>query len=107
MATMFHPPTTLEPVKQDDNFKGNPSDHNVIVVAPKTNISFKLERHKKKIHKRPLPKSKVADLMRDLGTHDWSKVTNTADPHVKAYQFHSSLITTLNKHFKEKTVTLK
>jgi hypothetical protein len=33
MATMLHPPTTLDPLKQDENSTGKPSDHNVVVVA--------------------------------------------------------------------------
>ena len=43
MSTLFHPPTTLEPIKQDDKSSGKPSDHGVIVVAPRTDITFKQE----------------------------------------------------------------
>ena len=55
MATMFHPPTTLDPLKQDKNSKGKPSDHNVIIAAPKANLGFKIKRHKKKIKIRSMP----------------------------------------------------
>ena len=36
MATLFHPPTTLKPLNQDEKTSGKPRDHNVIIVAPRT-----------------------------------------------------------------------
>ena len=50
MATLLHPPTTLEPIKQDDNTTGKPSNHNVGIVAPMSDINFQVQRHKKKVH---------------------------------------------------------
>ena len=50
---MFHPPTTLPPIEQDKNSNGKSIDHNVIIVAPKVDPNYKLERHKKVIHIRP------------------------------------------------------
>ena len=67
MATLLHPPTTGDPIKQDDNSKGTPGDHNEIVIAPKTDLTFKLERHKNKIQVRPQPKSDISEFMRELG----------------------------------------
>ena len=106
MATIFYQPTTLDPFNQDKNSKGKPSDHNVIIVAPRTDISFKKERHKKRIHLRPQPKSKVADFMHEIGTTNWEEVFLVQDPHEKAYNFHSTLVTTLNKHLKVKSVNM-
>jgi hypothetical protein len=106
MATLMHPATTLEPFKQDENSKGKPSDHNVIVVAPRTDVSFKLERHKKKIHVRPMPDSKVADFIREIGSHEWPEVYLCEDSHEKAENFHKTLIEKLNKHFQVKQVQI-
>jgi hypothetical protein len=106
MATMFHPPTTREPLKQDNNSKGKPSDHGVVIVAPKTDITFKLERHKKKVHVRPLPDSKVAKFMNELGAHTWQEVFNCDDAHKKAENFHKTLLHYLNKNLKEKIVNM-
>jgi hypothetical protein len=44
--------------------------------------------------------------MKELGTHEWTEVTNADDPHLKSNKFHETLITTLNKHFKEKIVVV-
>jgi hypothetical protein len=106
MATMLHPPTTLDPLKQDENSTGKPSDHNVIVVAPRTDLNFRLERHKKTIHLRPLPKSGVAEFMRDIGGHEWPEVYGSEEAHTKAAQFHQTLLQRLDKHLPMKQVKM-
>ena len=106
MATMFYEPTTLDPLNQDDGSEGKPSDHNVIVVAPRTDISFKKETHKRKITLRPQPASKVANFRRELGEHSWDEVFQTEDAHTKAYNFHKTLIGALNKHLQVKYVNM-
>ena len=106
MATLLHPPTTLDPINQDKNTKGKPSDHNVIVVAPRTDVNFRIERHKRKVHLRPLPESKMSRYMRDMGSHVWEDVYNCDSPHEKAEVFHKTLLHKINKHLPEKTVKM-
>ena len=79
LATLFYPPKTKEPNKQNIGSVGKPSDHNVIIAAPRTDLKFKTERHKKKVHICPLPLSNIASFMKYLGTHEYTEVTNTAD----------------------------
>ena len=105
MTTLFHPPTTLEPIKQDDK-TGKPSDHDVLIVAPRTDVNFKMERHKKTVHIRPMPQSKVAEFMCELGKHEWSEVYENKDPHDKTQQFHQTMLHILNKHLPQKTVKM-
>ena len=106
MATMFHPPTTLDPINQDNNSKGKPSDHNVIIVAPKTDLNFKLKRRKKKIEVRPQPKSKVSDFIREMGSLEWKEIFEIENAHEKAQNFHKIMTQTLDKHIKVKTVNM-
>ena len=106
MATMLHLPATREPLEQNQHSKGKPSDHNVIIVAPKTDITFKIERHKTKIHIRPQPVSKVTQYMQEMGHHSWTEVFQTQDPHDKAHKFHETLTAILDKHLKTKTVKM-
>ena len=106
MATLFHPPTTLEPFKQDEDTSGKPSDHKVIIVAPKSNTVYNVERHKKLIHIRPQPKSKVAAFMREMGTNEWSEVFNSESPDEQAEQFHLKLTSIYEKHFPVKSVRM-
>ena len=101
IATMFYEPTTLEPIKQDENTKGKPSDHNVIIVAPRTDINFRKKRHKRKVTFRPQPTSKVSDFMCELGSQSWEEAYQNDDSHGKAQNFHRTLISMLNKHLKE------
>ena len=103
MTTMFHPPTTQDPLQQDKLTKGKPSDYNVIIVAPKTELQFKIERHKTKIHVRTQPRSKVAEYMRKIGQHSWQEVFQTEDLHEKVQYFHNTLKKALEKHLKTKT----
>ena len=106
MATLVHPPTTLEPIKQDDKTPGKPSDHGVIHVAPRSDANFKMERHKKTVHLRPMPHSRVTDFMKEIGQHDWHEVYENQDPHEKAQQFHQTIVHILNKHLPEKTIKM-
>ena len=106
MATMFYEPTTLDPIQQDEHTKGKPSDHNVIIVAPRTDINFRMERQKRRITMRPQPKSKVGDFMCELGAHKWDEVYQTKDSHEKAQNFHRILLDTLNKHLQVKSVNM-
>ena len=78
----------------------------MIVVAPRTDVNFKIERHKRKVHLRPLPESKMSRYMRDMGSHVWEEVYNCDSPHEKAEVFHETFIQKINKHLPEKTVKM-
>ena len=106
MATMFHPPTTLPPLNQDENSSGKPADHNVIIVAPRTDLTYKVERHKKKVHVRPQPQSKKDLFMRDMGSKVWPNVFLCEDANDKASNFHTDIIHTLESHLQMKTVNM-
>ena len=106
MAKLLHPPTTLDPIKQDENTPGRPSDHNVLVVAPRSDLAFTKERQKTSIHMRPLPDSKIQEFMNEVSQHHWFEVLNQKNAHEKAKCFHDTLISLLDKHFPKKTVKM-
>ena len=106
MAKLLHPPTTLDPINQDENTPGRPSDHNVLVVAPRSDLAFSQERQKKSIHMRPLPDSKIQEFMKEVSQHQWSEVQTKENAHEKAKSFHDILISLLDKHFPKKTVKM-
>ena len=106
MATLLHPPTTKDPFLQDPQSKGKPSDHNVIIVAPRTDIIFRVERQKKTIQMRPLPESKVADFMRELGSKHWSELYTDNEAHAKAQHFHDKILELQEKHLPMKSVKM-
>ena len=106
MATLFHPPTTQDPLKQDENTTGKPSDHKMIIVAPKANAHYKQERYKKTIHIRQQPQSKVAAFMSELGAHSWPEVFAEEDPNIKASSYHNTIMSLRDKHFPVKSVKM-
>ena len=62
MPTLFHPPTTLDPLQVDDDKQGSDSDHLMVVFAPILNQKYKVVRMKKTIITRPLPEDKINNL---------------------------------------------
>ena len=59
---VFHPPTTIAPLQVDADKVGSDSDHNVVVMAPRTNSQYKAERVRKTKVIRPTPQSKIDDF---------------------------------------------
>ena len=59
LHTMFHPPTTLQPLQVDEDKIGKDSDHNVVVFAPRSNIQYQQSRKKKTVLTRPLPETEI------------------------------------------------
>ena len=106
MATLFYPPTTLPPLENDVAGRGKPSDHNILVVAPKAGSHFKQERRRRIIRIMPMPESSIEAFMRELGQHSWSDIYNEPDANVKTAIFHSTLARKLKRHFKEKHVKM-
>jgi hypothetical protein len=97
MATLFHPPTTLPPLKQDENKNGKPSDHNVIVMAPKSDQQFQRTRKKRKLSIRPQPESNVADFLREFSNHNWREVLECPDANFKTVNF--NILITKMQHY--------
>ena len=47
MQTLFHPPTTLDPLQVDEDKQGSDSDHLMVIFAPILNQKYKVVRQKK------------------------------------------------------------
>ena len=55
LHSFFHPPTAILPLEVDEDKSGKNSDHNIVVLAPKSNGQYKIDRKIKIIKTRPLP----------------------------------------------------
>ena len=106
LHTLYHPPTTLNPLQVDEDKNGVNSDHNIVVLAPLSNADYQIERVKKSVKTRPLPESTIFEFENDLISHDWSEVVNCPRIDEKVEQFHKYITATVNKHFPEKTVKI-
>ena len=73
LHTLFHPPTTLPPLQVDSDKVGKDSDHDVVVLAPVSNLQYKMERKKKTITTRPLPESQIEHFEKTLMSHHWTE----------------------------------
>ena len=102
----YHPETTLQPLQVDDDKTGSDSDHDVVVMAPKSNCKFKVERLKKTVKTRPLPESGQAEFGKEITNHKWDEVIQTKNVDQKTENFHSTLRNLLDKHLPEKSVTI-
>ena len=102
LHTMFHPPTTLPPLQVDLDKLGKDSDHNIVVFAPKSNISYKTDRKKKIVKTRPLPDSEILNFEKNLIRYPWDEIfmNKTVDEQVEL--FHDFLRSNLEKYFPEK-----
>ena len=106
MATLYHPPTTRPPLENDKPGKGKPSDHNILIVAPKAETFVKQKRKKRSIRTMPMPESSIQEFMRDIGQHSWTEVFEETNSNVKTVNFHLTLSDKLKKHFKVKHVKM-
>ena len=102
MATLYHPPTTLPPLEVDTNKVGKDGDHNIVVLAPVRNLSFKTYRKKKKVITRPLPESGMRSFEKELIFYPWNEKFMNKSANEKAIIFHDFLRTNLDKFFPEK-----
>ena len=106
MATLFHPPSSIAPLKVDEDKSGEDSDHKIVVFAPKDNLKFKTEKKRKIIKTRPLPDSKIISFEQQIGTFDWAKAFESKSVDEQVDIFHQVLRTNLDIYFPEKTVKM-
>ena len=67
LHTFYHPPTTLPPLQVDDDKVGADSDHDVLLMAPSENSHYAEDRIRKSVLRRPIPDSRMQDLLSQLG----------------------------------------
>ena len=102
LHSMFHPPTTLLPLQVDTDKKGKYSDHNIVLLAPKSNAEYRVERIKRIIKTRPILESEVLNFERDLGNYSWDEVFSNRSPDEQVSIFHTFLREQLDAYFPEK-----
>ena len=104
--TLYHDPTTLDPLQVDEDKNGSDSDHFIVVFAPKSDPNFQVERKKKVVRTRPLPDSKMPYFGRDIQKQTWENVLFEEDLDKKVEHFHNTIVKICDKHFPAKTVKI-
>ena len=99
MHTMYHPPTTIDPLQVDEDKSGSDSDHQMIIFAPLSNSNYRINRVKKTITTRPLPQDQIKKFGVDIISHNWEEVLSVEDANQKVDNFHTTIRTKLDTHF--------
>ena len=87
---LFHPPTSLPPLQVDRDKKGKDSDHNIVILAPKSNSEYCVEQKKREIKFRPLPSNKIPFFVKTVANHTWQEVYEVHDINEKVNVFHQT-----------------
>ena len=106
LHSWYHPPTTLGPLKVDDDKNGKDSDHLKAIFAPKTDNKFKVLRKKKTVTTRPLPETKIPEFCREIQSQSWISIFEEENLDKKVENFHNIITSILNTHFPEKNITI-
>ena len=102
LHTLYHPPTTLPPLKVDSDKTGKDSDHNIVLFAPKTDQKYKTERNKRTVRTRPLPDLQIFKFEQKLANQPWTEMFMNKSVDEQVDLFHGWLIENLNHFFPEK-----
>ena len=90
----YHPPSTLEPLDNDEDNSGKPTDHLTVIWKPLTNENPSKSKFYKSITYRPFPESGI----REMG-HDVYMNTNVDN-------FEKLLIKEITLYFPEKNIRI-
>ena len=66
LHTMYHPATTIPPLQADTDKIGKDGDHEIVVLAPKNNQKFRVERKKRKLSQGPYHNQRLKGLKEQL-----------------------------------------
>ena len=106
LMTLYHAPTTLDPLQVDEDKNGSDSDHFIVVFAPKSDPNFHVERKKKVVKTRPLPDSQLSFFGSDIQKQTWENVFFEEDLDKKVENFHNTIVHICDKNFPTKTVKI-
>ena len=104
MKENYYPPFVRDPLECDEDLPGEPSDHKIVIILPKTDSNSRMLPPRKLIKSLPITQSGMNALDRFLTTHKWHEVLSTDDKDVKAHSFHDTIISKYEELFPEKNL---
>ena len=102
LHTMYHPATTIPPLQADMDKVGKDGDHEILVLAPKSNQKIFVERKKMTISTRPLPQSQMEKFEKAIIDTNWENIFQEKSLNEKVEIFHNTLRSNLEKYCPEK-----
>ena len=106
IQSFYHPPTTLEPLDNDENVNGKPSDHLIVKMVPLSSQNPNLIKRYKVIKYRPFPDSAIREMGQWIQSQTWKEIYDIQSPDLKAEKFEELLMLKVNLLFPEKTIKL-
>ena len=106
LQSLYHPPTTLPPLDNDENNDGKPSDHLIVVMKPLSNLNPSQAVRYKKIKYRPFPDSGIRQMGLWVQSQSWKEIYSEMDPDKKAELFESIMMEKVNLFFPEKVLKI-
>ena len=102
IQSLYHPPTTLPPLDNDENVPGKPADHSIVVMKPLSNEFPSDQKRYKVITYRPYPDSASRQMGQWIQTQSWQDIYGPKCPNIKAQKFEEMLMDRVNFYFPEK-----
>ena len=102
----YHPPSTLEPLDNDEDNSGKPTDHLTVIWKPLTNENPSKSKLYKSITYRPFTESGIREMGQWIQSQTWHDVYKSRDVNTKVDIFEKLLIEKINLYFPEKTIRI-
>ena len=106
LHNFFQPPRTLEPLDNDMDSAGKPSDHLVVIMEPLSNENPTQVKRYKCIKYRPFPESAIREMGQWVQAQTWQEIYQLNDVNLKAEKFEKMIMEKVEVFFPEKTVKL-
>lgn len=106
LSKFYHSPLAMPPLDPDPDKTGSPSDHNIVLMRPVTNIDQLPARITKTITFRPMPESGIKEMGQWISMQDWVQVTEAETAHEKANILQNLLMEQLDKYLPNKIIKL-
>ena len=106
LHNFFHPPIILPPLQVDDDKKGKNGDHEIVLLAPKNNAQYMVERKKRIVKSRPILESQLMKFEHDLGKVPWDEIFQNKSADEQAEIFHTYLRSQMDIYFPEKIIKM-
>ena len=104
LHTFLHPPTSQPPIQVDEGSWEKDGDHRTLILAPKANIDFIVQKERRQVTTRPMPDTQVNAFCSELTKYKWENIMNTENIDKKVENFHKYIVDKVDQYFPEKKV---
>ena len=104
LHSLYHVPTTLPPLDNDEDVLGKPSDHLIVHMKPLSSGNPSKQKKYKTIKYRPFPDSAIRQMGQWVQAQNWHEIYLEKDANMKAEMFENMIMEKVNFLFPEKSI---